>query len=85
MERRHTVTALRNGTYIHDLYLVWIRLHEDSPDYVFCSFHIGFQGLFRKIISSRRDHSSDMEHEISSGYPLQHILIIQQITPHDSH
>ena len=83
--RRVPVTVLGYGTYVDHLDFRCIRLGQNSLDHILRRSHVDLQGLFRIIIGSRRNHTSDMEDIVRSGNAGEDVLISHEVTPDNSY
>ena len=61
MIRRVSVTILSDRTDVHNPHIINIRLRLHGLYHILCGCDIDLQGLLRKIVCSRRNHSSYMQ------------------------
>ena len=77
----HTAAVLRDRTYIYKSYLVRILLFENGVHYKARRFDVRAEGLFRKIVRRRADHTADVEYEIGPCYALAYGFGVKQVAP----
>ena len=66
MERLTTVSRLRHTTYVDNLHSVAIRLCLNRFDHILGSCYIHLDDALWLVVGTRRDHTSDVQHIVST-------------------